>query len=221
MSEPAQFDRQPDDSPSDGRRLRALGLVWLQVLLVCALAVAASFTYVDVPVARGVYGILGATEELATGLASSVLLTIEAGIVLALVISRITRGHLSPFREATALACLTSICAYAVNASILKILCGVPNPAAVLQGAQHAFHFLGGSPGSSFPSGHMMLAGAFGGVFMRLYRRSILLLGLALGFGAVLLVVGDWHFVSDVIAGTFVGVSAGLLAGELWLTHSR
>jgi membrane-associated phospholipid phosphatase len=37
----------------------------------------------------------------------------------------------------------------------------------------------------------------------------------------VLLIAGDWHFVSDVIAGTFVGVSAGLLAGEVWLAHSK
>jgi membrane-associated phospholipid phosphatase len=32
-------------------------------------------------------------------------------------------------------------------------------------------------------------------------------------------VVGDWHFISDVIAGTFLGVSAGFLAGELWSVH--
>jgi len=38
---------------------------------------------------------------------------------------------------------------------------------------------------------------------------------------AVLLTAGDWHFVSDVIAGTFVGVSAGILAGEVWLAHSK
>jgi membrane-associated phospholipid phosphatase len=37
----------------------------------------------------------------------------------------------------------------------------------------------------------------------------------------VLLIAGDWHFVSDVIAGTFVGVSAGILAGEVWLAHSK
>jgi membrane-associated phospholipid phosphatase len=33
------------------------------------------------------------------------------------------------------------------------------------------------------------------------------------------LVVGDWHFISDVIAGAFLGVSAGILAGEGWLVH--
>lgn len=140
--------------------------------------------------------------------------------MLGLVISRIRYGRLSPFREAVVLACLSSICAYAINDGTLKFVFGLPNPAAVLNGAQHAFNFLNGSPNCSFPSGHMVLAGAFAGVFMRLYRTSILPLSALLLIAAVLLIVGDWHFLSDVIAGTFLGVSAGLLAGEVWLAHS-
>jgi membrane-associated phospholipid phosphatase len=158
---------------------------------------------------------------LATGFASAVLLGVEAAVALALVIIRITRGHLSSLREATALACLTSICAYAINDSTLKLFFGVPNPAGVLQGTQHAFNLLSGSSNSSFPSGHMVLAGAFVGVFMRLYRTSILPFSALLLMAAVLLVVGNWHFVSDVIAGTFLGVSTGLLAGKVWLIHTR
>lgn len=181
----------------------------------------AAFVYFDVPIARRVYGILASTESLATGFASTVLLSVEATVALALVVTRITRGHLSPFYEATALACLTSICAYAINDSALKLFFGVPNPGAVLHGTHHAFHLLSGSSNSSFPSGHMVLAGSFAGVFMRLYRTSILPLSGLLLIAAVLLIAGDWHFVSDVIAGAFVGISAGLLAGEVWLAHSK
>jgi membrane-associated phospholipid phosphatase len=183
--------------------------------------VAVVFVYFDVPIARRVYGILGSAESLATGFASAFLLGIEAAVALALVIIRIARGHLSPFYEATVLACLTSICAYAINDSTLKFFFGVPNPADVLHGTQHAINLLSGSSSSSFPSGHMVLAGAFAGVFMRLRRTSILLFSTLLLIAAVLLVAGDWHFVSDVIAGTFVGVSAGFLAGEVWLAHSN
>ena len=67
----------------------------------------------------------------------------------------------------------------------------------------------------------MVLAGAFAAVFMRLRRTSILPFSALLLVAAVLLIAGDWHFVSDVIGGIFVGVSAGLLAGEVWLAHSR
>lgn len=195
--------------------------IWLLSLLVCALTVALAFIYLDVPIAHRAYGLLRSAESLGKGFASTVLLGIEAAVALALVCIRITRGHLSRFGEATALACLTSICAYAINDSILKLFFGVPNPAAVMHGTKHAFDLLTGSSNSSFPSGHMVLAGAFAGVFMRLYRTSILPFSALLLIGAVLLIAGDWHFVSDVIAGTFLGISAGLLAGEVWLAHSK
>jgi membrane-associated phospholipid phosphatase len=194
--------------------------MWLLALLICALITALTFVYLDVPIARSVYGILGRAQNLARGLGSAVLLAAEASVALALMITRIKRGHLSPFHEATLLACLTSICTFALNDGALKFFFGIPNPGAVFQGSQHAVHLLRGSITSSFPSGHMVLAGAFAGVFMRLYRASIRWFSLLLFIAAALLVVGDWHFVSDVIAGTFVGVSAGLLAGEVWLVHS-
>lgn len=213
--------RQQGESALEARTVRFPDLIWLLSLLICMMIVALAFVYFDVPIARRVYGIFGSSQNLAKGFASAILLGIEAAVALALVVIRITRGRLSPFREATMLACLTSICAYAINDSTLKFFFGVPNPAAVLHGTRHAFNLLSGASSSSFPSGHMVLAGAFAGVFMRLYRSSILPLSALLLVGAALLIAGDWHFVSDVIAGTFVGVSAGLLSGEVWLAHSK
>ena len=213
--------RQQSGGALEGKSPRFSYPIWVLSLLICTLIMAVVFVCFDVPIARRVYGILSSAESLATGFGSAVLLGIEAAVALALVIIRITRGHLSPFREATLLACLASICAYAINDSTLKFFFGVPNPLAVLHGSQHAFNFLHGSSSSSFPSGHMVLAGAFAGVFMRLYRISILPFSVLLLVAAVLLIVGDWHFVSDVIAGTFIGISGGLLAGEVWLAHSN
>jgi membrane-associated phospholipid phosphatase len=195
--------------------------IWLLAFLLCTIATAVAFVYFDVAIARHAYGFWASTKGLGTGFSSVVLLGGEATLVLGLVIVRVTRGHLSPFCEVTVLACLTSICAYAINDSVLKFVFGVPNPTAVMHGAQHAFNFLSGSSSSSFPSGHMALACGFAGVFMRLYRRSIVPLAALLLVAVVLLIVGDWHFMSDVIAGTFLGISAGLLAGEVWLVHSK
>ena len=190
-------------------------LKWLLTLLVSSLAVVVAFFYLDVPVASSVRGVLSSAQTLATGFASAVLLSIESAVALVLIVLRITRGRLSLLGRATMLACLTSICGYAVNDATLKFFFGVAGPSAVLHGTRHAFHFFDGNSKSSFPSGHMALAGSFAGVFMRFYRRSILPLAVLLLIAAVLLVVGEWHFVSDVIAGAFIGVSAGLLAGEL------
>ncbi len=195
--------------------------VWLVWLAICVVAVKLAFLFVDMPIARAVHGILGSAEHVAKGLTSAVLLSVEAAVALTLIVIRIARGRLSPLGEAAALACLTSICAYAMDDSALKIFFGVPSPGPVLDGAWHHFHLMQGTPNSGFPSGHMVLSGAFAGVFMRLYRRSIVLFSALLVIGAGLLVLGDWHFVSDVIAGAFVGVSAGFLAGEVWSAHSR
>ena len=191
---------------------------WLIAFLLCAAVVFLSFAYVDVPIARRFYEHAG---QLGPGLNSAIILSLEAATVLALVGYRLARGRLSRLGETLGLATIASLCSYAVNDGVLKLLLGVPNPQSVLSnGSQHAFHFLGGSNSSSFPSGHMVLASAFAGVFMRLYPSSRLPFSALLLFGAALLVFGDWHFASDVISGAFVGVSAGILAGALWQVHS-
>ncbi len=136
------------------------------------------------------------------------------------VIARLVRGHISVFEETLALACLVSMGAYLINDHLLKVFFGVPSPVYVIHGARHGFNFWMGSEHSSFPSGHMALAGAFAGVFMRFYKASIRPLSALLLLAAGLLVVGGWHFLSDIIAGAWLGTSAGILAGEGWTARS-
>ena len=194
--------------------------IWLLVLVACAAAVAFAFKRIDLPVAVFFRGSARVLNPLGTAFGAAVILFLESAVTLTLILARLVRGHLSRFAEVLALACLASICAYGINSQVLKPFFGVANPAQALKGATHTFHFLKGSANSSFPSGHMVLAGAFAGVFMRLYRASVWPLAALLALAAALLLVGDWHFLSDLIAGTFVGVSAGILAGEGWAVHS-
>jgi membrane-associated phospholipid phosphatase len=213
--------RKAEPVGSNEKNRRFPHQIWILSLLLCIAMVALAFLYFDLPVARHFYGFLGHAKSIGAGFSGLVLLSAEAIVALGLMLERILRGRLTPFREATALACLTSMCAYTINDGVLKRVFGLPSPMAVMHGSRHVFDLLGGSPTSGFPSGHMVLAGAFGGVFMRLYRGSTLPLAALLLAGAGLLVLGDWHFISDVIAGAFIGVSAGTLAGELWLVHSE
>jgi membrane-associated phospholipid phosphatase len=193
---------------------------WLLALLICALLVAFSFAYLDVPIAKYFWNIGRFLHPLNKPLGGPVILGGESAVILLLLLLRLLRGHISRFAEILAIACLTSICAYGIDSQVLKVFCGVPNPTAVMHGARHAFNIMGGSGQSSFPSGHMVLSGSFAGVFMRHYRASIAPLAALLLLAAALLLVGDWHFLSDLIAGAFVGVSAGLLAGEAWAVHT-
>jgi membrane-associated phospholipid phosphatase len=185
----------------------------------CAAAAAFSFVELDVPVARCVWGVGRHLSTLNATFGATVILSAESAVVLSLIVARLMRGHISRFAETLALACIASICAYGINDAVLKPLFGVPAPLEVVQGARHTLNFAKGLPYDSFPSGHMMLAGAFAGVFMRSYRVSIRPLAALLLLAAALLIVGDWHFISDVIMGTFLGVSAGILAGEGWTVH--
>ena len=195
--------------------------IWLLSLLACAAALLFSFAYLDVPIALYFWRVGRVLRPLDKTFGTAVILSAESLVVLALFVARLVRGHLSPFGEVLAIACLTSICAYAINSDVLKVVFGVPKPDEVMDGVTHAFYFLTGSGDESFPSGHMVLAGAFAGVLMRFYRASIWPLSALLVLAAGLLVVGDWHFLSDVIAGTFLGVSAGILAGEGWAVHKH
>jgi membrane-associated phospholipid phosphatase len=193
--------------------------IWLLSFVACAAAAAFAFAEMDVPVAQRVWGVGRHLSSLNTAFGATVILGLESAVVLSLIVARLLRGHISRFAEILAIACLASICAYGINDEVLKPLFGVEPPLLVIHGARHTFNFATGFAYSSFPSGHMMLAAAFAGVFMRFYRASIQPLALMLFLAAVLLVVGDWHFISDVIMGTFLGVSAGILAGEGWAVH--
>jgi membrane-associated phospholipid phosphatase len=189
-------------------------------LVVCTVAVALLFGRMDVPTALHFWKAGRFLRPLNGAFGAAVVLSTESAVILVMVIARLVRGHISAFAETLAIACLTSICAYGINDHVLKIFFGVPNPADVIHGARHSFNLWMGSGNSSFPSGHMVLAGAFAGVFMRLYKASIWPLSALLLLAAVLLLVGDWHFLSDIIAGTFLGISAGTLAGEGRAAHS-
>ena len=193
--------------------------IWFLSLMACAAAAALCFAVLDVPVAHLLWGVGRHLSSLNAAFGATVILTLEAAVVLGLIVARLMRGHISRFSEAVAIACLASICAYGVNDQVLKPFFGVQAPAAVVHGARHTFNLAMGLGNSSFPSGHMVLAGAFAGVLMRLYGASIRPLSGLLLLAAALLVVGDWHFISDVITGAFLGVSAGVLAGEGWLVH--
>jgi membrane-associated phospholipid phosphatase len=201
-------------------RLASVIRIWFVSLVACAAMVALIFVRVDVPTALYFWNTGHLRSPMNSVFGSSVILLAESAVVLFVVLARLVKGRISVFGETLAIACVVSMCAYAVNDHILKEIFGVPSPTDVVGGARHSVNLWKGSLSSSFPSGHMVLAGAFAGVFMRLHKTTIRILLTLLLIAAVCLLVGDWHFLSDIIAGAFVGMSAGLLAGEGWAAHS-
>jgi len=92
------------------------------------------------------------------------------------------------------------------------------NPSLIHDGV-YGFNFFHGGPGyASFPSGHTTAICAVASVLWICYPKFRILYGVAVAAVAIGLIEADYHFLSDVVAGGFVGITTGwfaaLLAGE-------
>lgn len=173
----------------------------------------------DVPLAVFCAHLRWPVQSLGNHFGSAVLVSGEAVVVAGLILFRLVSGRLANWARMTVIACGVSLSAYALCDVALKMVFGMPNPADVLAGAPHAFRFLQGNWQSSFPSGHMALACGFTATFMGQDRRLLWTLVAGTALAGLLLVAGNWHFLSDVIAGALVGSIAGVTAAKLWAQH--
>jgi len=195
---------------------------WALALVAVIVATWVSIRWIDYPLAAEFLHVSNKHGIIGYILGGRVLVTGELSLIGILALVRIRTGHLPGIAKTLLVACSASVMSYTLNDLLLKTVFGRQNPSDYFQShLPGTFHLFQGDDHSGFPSGHMMLAAAFLGVFFRVYPRlRIPSLSLLL-FGTVVLVLGDWHFVSDVIAGTFLGLTIGLMAGELWLRHTR
>jgi membrane-associated phospholipid phosphatase len=195
---------------------------WCFLLAATLIAVAVCIYFVDVPLAmmflRGSHRL----SHIGNSLGSEVLVAGEVVVMAVLAIVRLVRGKLPPFFKAVFIACCASLSAFVANDYVFKIVFGRLNPGDFFAGpSDGVFHFFQGTYRSSFPSGHMVMATSFAAAMMRLEPRTRLVLIVLLGIGASLLLLGEWHFLSDVVAGVFVGGTVGFVAGELWAEHEQ
>lgn len=97
-----------------------------------------------------------------------------------------------------------------------KILFGrIQTPMWVVQPTSTGFHwFHGFAPYNGFPSGHMLVIAAIAAVLWRSYPRFAMVYAAGLLAMGVALVLTDYHFLGDVIAGAY----GGLLVYELMTT---
>jgi membrane-associated phospholipid phosphatase len=194
--------------------------VWCALLAATLIGIMICVRWLDIPVALLFLANANRVTELGAGLGSAVLVTGEILLIAGLAIARMLRGTLPEFAKALFVACCASLSAFVANDYVLKLIFGRQNPSMLSHGVpSHMFNFFQGDRYSSFPSGHMVMATAFAIAMIRLQPRTLPVLFILLCIGAVTLIVGDWHFIGDTIAGAFVGGTAGFVAGELWLEH--
>jgi membrane-associated phospholipid phosphatase len=90
------------------------------------------------------------------------------------------------------------------------------NPSFIRDGVYGFNPFHGGPEYAAFPSGHTTAICAVMSVLWICYPRFRLLYAICIAAVAIGLVGADFHFLGDVIAGAFLGISTGWLTVVLW-----
>jgi membrane-associated phospholipid phosphatase len=198
----------------DAKRMRAVAKDCLAVLLVGAPLVAVSIAFLDRPLAE-----LAAGQELhLRGL--SLLTSVPGAMVPAALAVPFIATFATPRLRAPQLwAILTRLAASVIWTAaaielILKRIFGRLPPPAWIQGHAFGFHWFNGNDAQfgSFPSGEAGITMAAISVLWLNYPRMRLLLALAAGVEAFLLVDLQWHYLGDVVGGGLVGTLGGLIA---------
>ena len=198
---------------------RALAL-WLVALAATTGLVAASYRWFDRPIAYFVHAHLGHGHFGALDLLARVPDPLIPAAIVLLVFEafRILRRLPLTVHHRVASICGLSILVAETIKDQLKFVFGRSWPTSgghhrpsLISDGTYGFHWLhGGRAYQSFPSGHMGAACAMLSVLWLCYPRGRPLWAAAGLAVAAALIGGNYHFVGDVIAGTFVGGSVGL-----------
>lgn len=201
--------------------------MWIAGFAMTALAVTICYSWLDRPVALWVHSHLKLDYHGTFSWFSRVpdLLVPAAAVALAVLGLRavITRALPANVQASTLVASVSVLVTEAIKDQLKFVFSRTwptswmgHNPSFIRDGV-YGFHFMqGGANYQSFPSGHMAASCAVLAVLWIWYPRWRALYftaALVVGLG---LVAANYHFLSDVIAGAFLGVSIGWLATTIW-----
>ncbi len=91
------------------------------------------------------------------------------------------------------------------------------NPSFIRDGVHNFNPFHGGPGFAAFPSGHMTAMCAMASVFWICYPRFRVFYAVCVGAVVIGQIGANYHFISDIIAGGFLGVSVGWMITALWV----
>jgi membrane-associated phospholipid phosphatase len=202
---------------------------WILGLAGTALACAVSYQFLDRPIALVFHNTVAHPEPLAD-LAHFpdpfVPLAIMTFVGLGL---WNLSGRLLSRLQKCAFLCSVSLIVTEATKAQLKSVFGrtwpdtwIHNNPSFLRDGVYGFNFFHGGPEyASFPSGHMAITCAVISVLWIYYpvaRTLYVFAGLGVAIG---LIGANYHFLSDVIAGAFVGISSGWMMTSLWKAHEH
>jgi membrane-associated phospholipid phosphatase len=203
--------------------------LWLGSLLLVALLALISVRWVDRPVATWVHDIFGSPHFGRTVSSPGLSIPLLSAILFVIYGFAAILGRCFSKPETAALMCTVSLLATEVIKSQLKFVFGrtwpdswAPGVLSFIHDNQFGFHFFhGGRSFGSFPSGHAASVAAVMSVLWIMFPRLRSACVICMAAADVALVLWNLHFISDVVVGTFVGISVGLFTVALWSAAGR
>jgi membrane-associated phospholipid phosphatase len=202
--------------------------LWLGGLLLVALFALISVTWVDRPVATWLHDLFGSHfGEIESLPGLSIPLISAVAFVIYGFAAILGRRFSKP--ETAVLLCTVSLLATEAIKSQLKFIFGragpdswAPDVVSFIHNNQFGFHFFHGDRSlESFPSGHAAAVAAVMSVLWIMFPKLRAGGAICIAAADLGLILLNLHFISDVVVGTFVGISVGLFTVALWSAAGR
>jgi membrane-associated phospholipid phosphatase len=189
---------------------------WLIGLIVTSIFVTVSVQWFDRPVAQFFYD-FGQRQRAPVEIADRAFsIPGLAAVAFAMCGLAALMGRRQSKTELAIALCSISVLATTVIKNQLKLIFGRTWPYLLSENAYGFNFFKEGKSFESFPSGHAAVAAVVLYIMWTVFptkRAFFVLCAVALDMG---LIVFDVHFLSDVLAGSFVGISIGLFTMTMW-----
>ena len=205
-------------------------LQWFGSVAATASAVAVSFQWFDQPITLMVHHYFRRQHHETFDQLSHIpdpLIPLAVAVLVGLGLKALYGRSLSNHQSAAFVCSLSVVFAESIKDQ-LKFIFGrtwpetwVQNNPSFIHDGVYGFNFMhGGAAYQSFPSGHMAATCAVVSVLWIWYPRLrwlVTIASIAVGVG---LVGANYHFLSDVIAGAFIGISTGWMAAAIWKVNA-
>jgi membrane-associated phospholipid phosphatase len=189
---------------------------WLLAFAACAILTVLAILFIDRPVAEIVQTLPWARALRAPTLGAPVLVVFAALALLVCGAFALNGRPLARWATTAMLAALSLGWSEFVIEILLKPVFGRPHPSLLISQNQFHFAWFHGDMNTSFPSGHTGQIVSIATVLWLLYPQWRTVYAITTIAVMLALILGNWHFVGDVIAGAFIGASSALIIVSLW-----
>jgi membrane-associated phospholipid phosphatase len=197
---------------------------WLLSLGLIAIGVVVAFIWLDRPIAYFVHThVVDKSVFIWMQRLPEILPLLSATAIVSIGLLALGGRPLTRWQSVTLLCGLSFIATAAVN-SQLKFAFGRTwpetwinnNPSLIHDGAFGFNPFHGGPGFASFPSGHTAAICSVMSVLWLCYPRGRAIWAICVAVVVIGLLGADFHFLSDILAGGFLGASAGRVVVRIW-----